>query len=251
MKRIDDYMDALCANNQNNCEVKMLYNRELDHTKWKESISRKHISFTHAVSSLLAGNEDEVLQTLTTFRRRLKKVLVEYKSSIIFNIRYRYRENKFKFWEQHYHLFRRTQITSALTYIDWVMKEQEAKREASKRCSTDFYYTQFSDEKLRRVYDYLMEQGYLQVDNTFQEFVYYFSGRGEKPTKKLTWCGKYAMVELSHFLYVIAKNDSTIWEKAKKVFTKATNLATALNNTSKNRYEKYEWLEDKIKFLLQ
>ena len=32
MRRIDDYMDALCANNQNNREVKMLYNRELDYS---------------------------------------------------------------------------------------------------------------------------------------------------------------------------------------------------------------------------
>lgn len=251
MRRIDDYMDALCANNQNNREVKMLYNRELDYSKWREGVGRKHISFTHAVSSLIAGNEDEVLQTLTTFQRRLKKVLGEYESSIIFNIRYRYRENKYKFWEQHYHLFRREQVTRTITYIDGVLKEQEAKREASKRCSTDYYHTQFSDEKLTRVYDYLMEQGYLQADNTLQEFVYYFSGRGEKPTKKLTWCGEFPMVKLSHFLHVIAGCDGEKWKKAKMVFTTATNLAAALNNSSQNKFENYDWLEEKIRYLLQ
>ena len=93
------------------------------------------------------------------------------------------------------------------------------------------YTTNLSDKKLKKVYEYLIENGHLEADNLLSDFIYFFTGRGEKVNNCLKWSSERgAKVNLAFFLIAITGGErkTKIWEKAKVIFNK-TGLAQSFN----------------------
>lgn len=98
--------------------------------------------------------------------------------------------------------------------------------------NTNVYYTtNYTNKQLRRVYKYLIGNGHLEADNLLSDFIYFFTGRGEKVNNCLKWSSERgAKVNLAFFLIAITGGErkSKIWEKAKVIFNK-TGLAQSFN----------------------
>lgn len=85
------------------------------------------------------------------------------------------------------------------------------------------YMTTFSDKKLKKVYDYLIENGHLEKDTLLSDFIYFFTGRGKKVNNGLRWSSKTGeKVNLAFFLQAIIGDDpkAKVWKKAEDIFGK-------------------------------
>ena len=127
----------------------------------------------------------------------------------------------------------------AIKYIDKIINKEEnvvntptyAKKQKMQNTSDVYYATTHTNKKLRRVYKYLIENGHLEKDNLLSDFLYYFTGKGEKVNNILKWSTKYrAKVDLAFFLVAIVGGDRSAecWNKAKTIFG-VTGLAQSYN----------------------
>ena len=98
-------------------------------------------------------------------------------------------------------------------------KRQEKQKELS-NTNRVHYTINISDEKLEKVYNYLVKNNLLSKDNLLSDFIYYFTGKGNAIYNQLKWSGK--NVELAYFINTIITKDNRIdkdfWKKAKSIF---------------------------------
>ena len=99
-------------------------------------------------------------------------------------------------------------------------------------CAKRVYYaTNHTNKKLRRVYNYLIDNGHLEADTPLPDFLYYFTGKGKKANNRLKWIKKYrSKVNLAFFLIAVTGGDRSeeCWKKAEIVFGE-TGLAQSYN----------------------
>lgn len=130
-------------------------------------------------------------------------------------------------------------ISKEIMFIDKITNKEEnvvntptyAKKQKMQNTSDVYYATNHTNKKLRRVYNYLIDNGHLEKDNLLSDFLYYFTGKGEKVNNILKWSTKYrAKVDLAFFLVAIVGGDRSAecWNKAKTIFG-VTGLAQSYN----------------------
>lgn len=95
-----------------------------------------------------------------------------------------------------------------------------------------------NNNKLIEVCEKLIDKGYLDKNTSSDDFVYFFSGKGEAPKQNLKWVGN--NVQLALFLdcyFTMFKNDiPEKWKKAQIIFKK-NGLRQALTNSTNSTAE--------------
>lgn len=125
--------------------------------------------------------------------------------------------------------FMREEMHVSIRFIDKIINEY-GKIDMSNTCNMPankvanvHYTTTFSDKKLKKVYDYLIENGHLEKENLLSDFIYFFTGRGKKVNNGLRWSSnKGEKVNLAFFLQAIIGDDpkAKVWKKAEDIFGK-------------------------------
>lgn len=105
-----------------------------------------------------------------------------------------------------------------------------------KKITNVYYATNHTNKKLRRVYNYLIDNGHLETDNLLSDFIYFFTGRGKKVNDCLKW--KSSKVGLAYFIDAIivkgGTKDKQFWKKAETIF-RESNLANKYSQSVKNK----------------
>lgn len=122
------------------------------------------------------------------------------------------------------------ELGDAIRYIDKMMDiygqnttNTDTKEITANKVANVHYMTTFSDKKLKKVYDYLIDNGHLEADNLLSDFIYFFTGRGKKVNNGLRWSSnKGEKVNLAFFLQAIIGDDpkAKVWKKAEDIFGK-------------------------------
>ena len=118
-----------------------------------------------------------------------------------------------------------------------------------------YYTTSFSDKNLKKVFDYLIKRGCLHPETLFSDFVYNFTGRGEKAKDGLKWEGKDAKkVRLAYFINTIIKGgrdqDKSYWKKAEIIFAvKGLANSYSMSNSNNDNTSNEQFVEDIEKLL--
>lgn len=96
----------------------------------------------------------------------------------------------------------------------------------------------YTKEQLADIYNGLKEKGYLSINTTEDEFMYYFSGEGNKPSRKLKWIGKKGKLALFIWHFFDCNNK---WIITEEVFEEQcrTKLKNSLNTEFQNGRKKY------------
>ncbi len=122
--------------------------------------------------------------------------------------------------------------------------------------TNDVYYTtSFSDKTLEKVYDYLIKRGCLHPETLLSDFIYYFTGRGEKAKDGLKWKGKDAKkVRLAYFINTIIKGgrdqDKSYWKKAEIIFAvKGLANSYSMSNSNNDNTSNEQFVDDIEKLL--
>ena len=84
---------------------------------------------------------------------------------------------------------------------------------------------------IRKLYDGLYTEGYIDGQTTKEDFVFYFSGIGNYPTKKIKWKG--TKVLLAILIGKLHTSTSTDWKTTEAIFedVKGNNLKKQYNNS--------------------
>ena len=118
-----------------------------------------------------------------------------------------------------------------------------------------YYTTSFSDKTLKKVFDYLIKRGCLHPETLLSDFIYYFTGRGEKAKDGLKWEGKDAKkVRLAYFINTIIKGgrdqDKSYWKKAEIIFAvKGLANSYSMSNSNNDNTSNEQFVEDIEKLL--
>lgn len=123
--------------------------------------------------------------------------------------------------------------------------------------TNDVYYTtSFSDKALQKVFDYLIKRGCLHPETLLSDFIYYFTGRGEKVNNGLKWDSEIGgKVKLAYFINTIIKGgrdqDKSYWKKAEIIFGVRA-LGNSYSRSSSNKdNSSNEQLQEDIEKLLK
>lgn len=89
-----------------------------------------------------------------------------------------------------------------------------------------------NETDLRKLCNELINQGFLERDTSIDDFVYFFSGKGEVPKRHLEWVGKNTNLSIFLDCYFIKINTDipSKWKLAQRIFNRK-NLRQSLNNT--------------------
>lgn len=125
-----------------------------------------------------------------------------------------------------------------------------------KEANDVYYTTSFSDKTLQKVFDYLIKRGCLHTETLLSDFIYYFTGRGEKVNNGLKWDSEIGgKVKLAYFINTIIMGgrdqDKSYWKKAEIIFGVRA-LGNSYSRSSSNKdNSSNEQLQEDIKKLLK
>lgn len=232
------FIDAVYAFNGQKRTVDALCSGKLRFGKWAESMSNKRRAFEACAFTCCAESPD-FREQLTIYYDRLKTSMENYEKSRWFDNQYDIKTQKREFFEQKYHEVRRKEITIAYNYLTALM---------GKATSTNYDESHYIDiytiEQLNTIFDYLIENKHLDPKAKREDFIYYFSGKGEIPLMPLRWIG--TKINAAFFIEAFYDKDAKKWKKAERVlgFTRLNNSLSCLSYS--DRKNPFEELKNKI-----
>lgn len=114
------------------------------------------------------------------------------------------------------------------TLVDNIYVEDEVINET--------FSANYNDEQLQSIYDYLIENDYLHQDTKLNDFIYYFSGRGDVAVTPLRWIG--SSTDLALFVKNFYPNEDKVWIKTTAIFGKKARYATLANSATFSKRDK-------------
>lgn len=211
------FIDAVYAFNGQKRTVDALRSGKLRFGKWVESMSKKRRAFEACAFTCCAESPD-FREQLTIYYDKLKTSVDNYEKSHWFDNQYDIKTQKREFFEQKYHEVRRKEITIAYNYLTALMGKTKSTSD------NEMHYTEeYTIEQLNSIFDYLIEHKHLDPLTKREDFIYYFSGKGEKPLMPLRWIG--TKINAAFFIDIFS-NDTKKWKKSQIVFG-----FTRLNNS--------------------
>lgn len=178
------------------------------------------------------------------YYNRFKKSLTNYEKSKWFDYDFDINKNRRTYFEQKYHIIRRREITLACEFLEKLLDEPNPisnKDTVSDKLS--HYNLNYNEEQFKSIYTFLIDGKYLESTTALKDFIYYFSGNGDKPLRGLKWIG--SKVNLALFLGELCNNEEKKWERAKNIFG-IDGLAQSYSNTAyrKSTNNPFEGLKD-------
>ena len=180
------------------------------------------------------------------YYNRLKESLANYEKSNWFDYDFDINKNRRTYFEQKYHIIRRREITLACKFLEKLLNEPKATFANDKESDELSHYNlDYNEVQFKSIYTFLVDGKYLESTTTLNDFIYYFSGKGDKPQHGLKWLG--SKVNLALFLAELCNNEDKKWEKAKNIFG-VNGLAQSYSNTAYKKSSKnpFEGLKDTL-----
>lgn len=205
------FIDSVYAFNGHYRTVEAMYNGKLKLGEWKKRIGDKRRGFEACVFTCCAENK-EFKEQLYIYIDRFKTSLDNYEKSGWFENQFDINTEKRKFLEQKYHETRRKEIALAYKYLVSILNKEvdsDIKEESH-------YQDIYSIDQLEIIRKYLINNKYLHKDTSTEDFVYYFSGKGDKPQKPLQWIGY--KIDAAFFIDTFYNKETKKWKKAQQVF---------------------------------
>lgn len=196
--------------------INAICNGKLDIEDWGRVLSYKRkgfeiCAFACYVESPLFRNKVRI------YYNRLKESLANYEKSKWFDYDFDINKNRRTYFEQKYHIIRRREITLACEFLEKLLDEPNPI--SNKDIVSDelsHYNLDYNEEQFKSVYTFLIDGKYLESTTALNDFIYYFSGKGDKPKNGLKWIDK--KVNLALFIDKLCNKDNRKWVKAKEIF---------------------------------
>lgn len=228
--------------------IRKLCTYELDFNKWKSDFNEDVTRFDQYIREHYPA--DIVLQsTLPQYKSRLSTSLYRYSRSNRFAYSVSYEEDKRKYWEQQYHKHRYEIISVVLKSITDVVNSKKISKSASKSQPTDSYlYIGCSKNDIERYFDNLRENYMISKESSKDDFIYYFTGDGQKPNKKIQWVNQLKFLAI--FISELYGSRDCEWKIVEQIFESKYNLKY-LNNILYNQRNKksskdYDFVREQI-----
>ena len=242
------FIDYVYAFNGQKRTVDALCNGTIRFGRWAEVMSKKRRNFESSAFICYVENPNFQKQ-LPIYYNKLKKSIEGYDKSHWFDNEYDIKTNKRKFLEQKYHEVRRKEIINAFNFLHQLINSEsiddsQKEKEGESKCMA--FSPKYDDEKLHEIYQLLIDKDIIDEDTDFNDFRFYFSGRGEKPTKRLKWVG--TGTDLAIFIHHFYYTEEKKWEKTKFVFDKEYNYPSVIERLgSRKKEDPFEAFADKIR----
>lgn len=208
--------------------INALCDGKLDIEDWGRVLAYKRKGFETCAFSCYVKSQlfrDKVV----IYYNKFKESLANYEKSKWFDYDFDINKNRRTYFEQKYHIIRKREITLACEFLEKLLNETI---HATKDKGSDelFHYNLcYNEEQFKAVYDFLINCNYLDSTTALNDFIYHFSGEGEKTQNGLKW--KSSKVNLSLFIAELCNNEDKKWEKAKNIFG-FDGLAQSYSNTA-------------------
>lgn len=123
------------------------------------------------------------------------------------------------------------------------ISERTQDRPGVNRYDHSHFEDRYTDNQLIEILSYLKNMEYIEQATKPEDFIYYFSGRGDKPSQPLAWIQ--SQILLATFIGIYFDNEGHKWEKTRKIFglNKSANLASAYQ---KGRPESFDSLVNRV-----
>lgn len=228
-----------------NCNVDAMYNGTISIEHWAGKLSNKRKAFEECAFSCYIKSE-LFRNKVGIYYKTLKESLANYEKSHWFDCDFDINKDRRKYFEQKYHIIRRREISLACEFLEKLLNEPNLiSYTDTVSDELSHYNLDYNEKQFQSIYDFLINGKYLESTSTFEDFVYYFSGNGNKPQHGLKWLG--SKVNLALFLAELCNNDGKKWEKAKNIFG-VDGLAQSYSNTAyrKSTNNPFEGLKDTL-----
>lgn len=228
--------------------IRKLCTRELDFNKWKSDFKDDFAKFDQYIRENYPS--DIALQnTLPHYKERLSRSLYNYSRSNRFAYTVSYEEDKRKFWEQQYHKLRYEIISAVLKSITDVVNSKKISKSASKSQPTDSYlYIGCSKNDIERYFDNLRENYMISKESSKDDFIYYFTGDGQKPNKKIQWVNQLKFLAI--FISELYGSRDCEWKIVEQIFESKYNLKylknILYNQRNKKSSKDYDFVREQI-----
>lgn len=225
--------------------INAMFNGKLDIEKWGIVLAYKRKGFE--ICAFSCYMESQLFRDrVGIYYNRLKKSLANYEKSNWFNCNVDINTNRRKYFEQRYHIIRRREITLACEFLEKLLNEPNPiSYNDTVSDELSHYNLDYNEEQFKTIYNFLIDGKYLESTTALNDFIYYFSGNGDKPQHGLKWINK--KVNLALFLAELCNNEEKKWERAKNIFG-IDGLAQSYSNTAyrKSTNNPFEGLKDTL-----
>lgn len=239
IQRIADYMDAVdikhCGTNIFSCLRKEQWLQE-----YCEMVRAKRKDFDACILEWCLAHGVDAARSLVVYKEKLEWYQKCYDDE--FN---RFVCSSKNFEENEiiiFFKFMREETLKSMLFIDKIINEYgkidmpNTDDKTDKKITNVYYATNHTNKKLRRVYNYLIDNGHLDADTPLSDFLYFFTGRSKKVNDCLKW--KSSKVGLAYFIDAIivkgGTKDKQFWKKAETIF-RESNLANKYSQSVKNK----------------
>lgn len=230
------FIDFVYAFNGHKRTVDAFFYRKKRFANWVEEISNKRRKFEACAFTCYVQSsyfQKEVL----IYYNKLKKSLDGYQKSHWFDKIYDIKTNRREYWEQRYHEVRMKEIKIAFNYLHELI--HGVPRSTINVVSQKYFKVNYTEEQLNDIYNGLVKDGYLREDTKINDFIYFFSGKGEIPTELLEW--KSTKGKLALFIDYFVEDNKNKWVITANIFkgTIPENLKNSLNTEKNNGREDF------------
>lgn len=180
------------------------------------------------------------------YYNKFKESLANYEKSHWFDYDFDINKNRRTYFEQKYHIIRRKEISLACEFLGKLLNEPNPiSYNDTVSDELSHYNLDYNEEQFKSIYNFLIDGKYLESTTDLNDFIYYFSGNGDKPQHGLKWINK--KVNLALFLAELCNNEEKKWERAKNIFG-VDGLAQSYSNTAyrKSTNNPFEGLKDTL-----
>lgn len=104
------------------------------------------------------------------------------------------------------------------------------------------FETNYTEEQICKMFEGLVEEGYISLDTCKNDFIYYFSGKGEIPINKIKWLkgkGKLAL-----FIDYFFGEEKRKWIKTANIFYNVSSVKLRNSLNTEKTYDRGDYFKD-------
>lgn len=207
--------------------------------QWAGKLSNQRKAFEECTFSYYIESQ-QFRNKVGIYYNKFKESLANYEKSHWFDCDFDINKDRRKYFEQKYHIIRRREISLACEFLEKLQNETNHISTNNKTPNKSFHYNlDYNEEQFNSIYAFLINGKHLESTTALEDFIYYFSGKGNKPQDGLKWIDK--KVNLAIFINTFCNNDNKKWVKAKQIFgedgLRQSNGNTAYRKDDNNPFE--------------
>lgn len=202
--------------------------------QWAGKLSNQRKAFEECTFSYYIESQ-QFRNKVGIYYNKFKESLANYEKSHWFDCDFDINKDRRKYFEQKYHIIRRREITLACKFLEELMdKSNQISTKDKVTNELSHYNLNYNKEQFKFVYDHLISDKYIDSTTTLEDFIYYFSGNGNKPKNGIKWLS--TKVNLSLFIGEFCFNVDKKWKIAKDIFGYNGLAQSYSNSNQKNHF---------------